>query len=82
MGFLKQMERRQEGQVLILTITILALSGLMIAPLLNFMGTGLNAASLHRDKTNQLYAADAGIQDGVWRIANAIVPQTANDISL
>jgi hypothetical protein len=41
---------------------------LIIAPMLNFMGTGITTTSLFRDKSQELYAADAGIEDARWQV--------------
>jgi hypothetical protein len=60
----------EKGQVLILAIILLGLGALMLTPLLAFMGTGLNAGAVVEDKTEELYAADAGVEDAIWKMNN------------
>jgi len=67
---IKLLKGRQSGQALILALAVLGVGGLMIAPMLNFMGTGLNAAVVAEDKTDELYACDAGVQDAIWQANN------------
>jgi hypothetical protein len=62
--------RGEKGQALILALILLAVGGLIIAPLLSYMGTGLITGEVYEAKTDELYAADAGVEDAVWRIPN------------
>ena len=65
---IKLLKGKQNGQVLVLALALLGVGSLMIAPMLSFMGTGLNAGVVAEDKTDQLYACDAGVQDAIWNI--------------
>lgn len=58
----------EKGQVLVLALVLLLLGGLIIAPLLGYMSTGLKAGQVHEKKMAELYAADAGIEDAIWKI--------------
>jgi hypothetical protein len=60
--------RSEKGQALVLVLILLLVGALIIAPLLAFMGTGLKAGHLHEVKMDELYAADAGIEDAQWQI--------------
>jgi hypothetical protein len=60
--------RNEKGQALILALILLAVGGLILAPLLAYMRTGLTAGEVCEVKTNELYAADAGVEDAVWKI--------------
>ena len=60
----------QKGQALMLTLILLGVGGLIIAPLMGFMSTGLMAGQVFEKKTDELYAADAGIEDALWQIKN------------
>jgi hypothetical protein len=60
--------RNEKGQILILTLLFIFLGSTLIIPLLAFIGTGLKTGQIFENKTNQLYAADAGIEDGKWKI--------------
>jgi len=58
----------EKGQALILVLVLLVLGSLLITPLLTFASTGLKTGLVYEKKTNELYAADAGIQDATWQI--------------
>jgi hypothetical protein len=59
----------EKGQALILALILMLLGGLIIAPLLAYMGTGIKVGKeVHEERMAELYAADAGIEDGVWNI--------------
>ena len=51
-----------------MVLVLVLLSSIMIAPLLTFMSTGLKTGLVFENKTAQFYAADAGIEDGVYLI--------------
>lgn len=63
--------RDETGTVLILVLILLVVGGLIITPLLAFMGTGLKAGQVYEAKADELYAADAGIEDSLWNIGNS-----------
>ena len=58
--------------MLILVLVLLVVGGLILAPLLGLMSTGLVAGQVYEKKTAELYAADAGIEDGLWKIKHGI----------
>jgi hypothetical protein len=68
----KRLIRDEKGQTLILVLILLAVGALIIAPLLNYMGTGLISGEVYDKKTDELYAADAGAEDAVWKIQNQV----------
>jgi acetyltransferase-like isoleucine patch superfamily enzyme len=63
-------KRNERGQALLLVLTLLGVGGIMLAPLLSFMGTGLKAGTVYETKAELLYAADAGVEDAIWEIRN------------
>lgn len=65
---LKLSHTDEKGQALILSLVLLLLGGLIIAPLLAYMSTGLQSGQVYEDKTDQLYAADSGVDDALWLI--------------
>ena len=71
---LNKLIRGEKGQALIIVLILLLLGGLIIAPLLGFMSTGLKAGQVFEVKMNGLYAADAGIEDACWKLMNGEVP--------
>jgi len=71
---LKAAIRDQKGNVLILVLVLLVVGGLILAPLLGLMSTGLVAGQVYEKKTAELYAADAGVEDALWRIKHDQIP--------
>ncbi len=67
---LKKLARDEEGQAFILVLIFLLVGGLITAPLLSYMSTGLLAGQMHEEKMEGLYAADAGVEDALWKIKN------------
>ena len=60
--------RDEKGQALILVLILMLVGGLIIAPLLGFMSTGLMAGQVFEKKTDELYAANAGVEDALWHL--------------
>jgi hypothetical protein len=60
--------KNERGNFLVLTLVFVLLGILIVTPLVTFMGTGLSTGRIFEQKTNRLYAADAGIQGGNWLI--------------
>ncbi len=58
----------EKGQALLLVLILLLVGSLIITPLLSYMSTGLKTGQVYEKKTDELYAADAGIEDALWRI--------------
>ena len=67
-GIMKEAIRGQEGNVLILVLILLVVGGLVLAPLLGLMSTGLLSGQVYEKKMGEYYAADAGVEDAIWRI--------------
>jgi Tfp pilus assembly protein PilX len=65
---IRGLARGQKGQALILALILLVIGGLIMAPLLAYMSTGVVAGGAYEKKAAELYAADAGAQDAVWKI--------------
>jgi len=64
----KALAKNEKGQALVMALILLLISGLLIAPLLAYMNTGLTAGGVYEEKAADLYAADAGVEDAVWKI--------------
>jgi cytoskeletal protein CcmA (bactofilin family) len=58
----------ENGKVLILVLILLVVGGLILTPLLGLMSTGLVAGQVYEKKTDELYAADAGVENGIWHL--------------
>ena len=65
---LNKLQRNERGVVLIVVLTLLAVGGLTIAPMLSHMSTGLKGGQTYEKKTYEYYAADAGVTDALWQI--------------
>jgi len=68
----KRLIRDEKGQTLILTLILLIVGGLIAASLLAYMGTGLIAGEVYERRMAELYAADAGVEDAIWKIQNSV----------
>ena len=66
----KNLARDEKGAALILALLLLLIGGLISAALLNHMGSGILAGEVHERRTAELYAADAGVEDALWKIQN------------
>ena len=66
----KRLARDEKGQALVLTLLLLLIGSLIIAPTLSLMGTGIKSGRVYQQKDDEIYAADAGVEDAMWRIRN------------
>jgi hypothetical protein len=70
MRLFKEIYRKESGQAFVLVLILLLVGMLIIAPLLAFMSTGLISARSIDEKTDEVYAADAGVEDAINKIIN------------
>jgi hypothetical protein len=62
---------RQKGQTSFTAVLVLlVLGGLVLTPMLSFTISGLKQEQSHEETMPRFYAADAGIEDAMWRIRN------------
>ncbi len=73
--------RDQRGQALIIVLVMLLVGGLIVAPLLGFMSTGLKTGQMHERKMLESYAADAGWEHALLHIKTGTseVPGAGDD---
>jgi hypothetical protein len=69
---IKRAIRNEKGSVLPLVLILLVVGGLILTPLLGLMGTGLMSGQVYEKKTDELYAADAGVEDAIWKIVKNV----------
>jgi Flp pilus assembly pilin Flp len=69
-SIVKKLVRDEKGAALIMALILLLIGGLISAALLNYMGSGILAGEVHERRTAELYAADAGVEDAMWKIQN------------
>jgi hypothetical protein len=62
--------RNETGQVLILVLVLMGVGALILGPLLSYMSTGIKAGTVYENKAADFYAADSGVEDGLWQIKN------------
>ena len=67
---MKRLIRDEKGAALILALILLLIGSLISAALLGHMGAGILAGQVHERRTAELYAADAGVEDAIWRITH------------
>jgi Tfp pilus assembly protein PilX len=68
----KRLIRDQKGQAMVMAVILLLVSGLVVSSLMSYMGTGLVTGRVYESRVAELYAADAGVEDAVWKIQNDI----------
>ena len=74
---IKRAIRNEKGSVLPLVLILLVVGGLILTPLLGLMSTGLMAGQVYEKKAHEYYAADAGVEDAIWRIkSESIAPES------
>ena len=60
--------REESGQALIAVLVLLMIGSLTLPPVLSHIGTALKTGQIYESKTDELYAADSGIEDAIWQI--------------
>lgn len=63
-----RMLKNEAGQALTIALVLLALGGLLVVPVLSLTSTNLNANRQINIANQELYAADAGVENVMWRI--------------
>jgi hypothetical protein len=69
-NIMKRLITDEKGQAMLLAVILLLVGGLIVASLLSFMGTGLLVNPVYEGRVAELYGADAGVEDAVWKIQN------------
>jgi len=64
----KRIIKDEHGKAMVLVLILLVVGGLILTPLLGLMSTGLVSGQVYEKKTAELYAADAGVEDGIWHL--------------
>jgi hypothetical protein len=76
---LKRLLSSQKGQALPMVLILMVMSGLIVAPLLSYMSSGLKAGETYENIADEFYAADAGIEDGLWHIKYDLLTELFSD---
>jgi len=64
----EKLMRSQSGQILMYTTIIVMLAALILVPLMEFAFTSHRSAQIREERTLELYASDAGIEDALYQI--------------
>ncbi len=64
------MKNRESGQVLVMVLLALALGALLLGIYLAYVSTSQRSGQEAREAVVERYAADAGLEDALWRLAN------------
>ena len=66
---IREINQKQNGQVLILVLVVLALGGIVLAPTLNYTATSLKHQQIMETDSLLFYSADSGIEEGLhWLV--------------
>lgn len=65
---MKEAIRNEKGNALTMVLVLLVVGGLILTPLLGLMSTGLVSGQIYEKKTDELYGADAGVEDACWQL--------------
>jgi len=69
----KRLIKNESGAAMILALVLLLVGGLITAPLVAFTGNAVLNGEVYEDRTGEVYAADAGVEDALWRIQHGDV---------
>ena len=58
----------EKGQALVSVLVFLLMGSLTLPPVLSHISTSLETGMMYDVKTDELYAADSGIEDALWMI--------------
>jgi hypothetical protein len=80
-NIIKQMNRRQSGQVLVIVLIFMIIGALLIPPTLSLSGTVLKSNQKYNENMDLFYAAEAGIADARYKLmtGNSEIPDDVND---
>ena len=73
----KSRENSEKGQALLFVLVLLLVGVVIVTSSLIYMGTTLKTNQVYVTNTTSLYAAEAGIQDGIWNVRY----QTSSDLN-
>lgn len=68
--WLSQIKRGEAGQVLPAVLAMTALGSMLIVPTLNYVSTSIKTGEMVEEELKGLYAAEAGTEDAIWKMAN------------
>jgi len=70
----------EKGQALLIVLLVTLFGSLVLPPMLSHMRTGLwTGREVFEERMYQSYAADSGIDDGLWQVKNKQLPNLFSD---
>jgi cytoskeletal protein CcmA (bactofilin family) len=79
---MNKLKGNESGQVLILVMLLLLVSGLLLPPLLSLSVTGISAGQMYERRTLELHSAEAGIEFAMWKIKNDLPDEFPHSFQL
>ena len=69
--------KSERGSAFILALMVVVAVGLLVVPVIYLATTGLRSTTLAQQNFLERYAADAGVEEGVWHVRHdpAYIPQ-------
>jgi hypothetical protein len=71
---LRRMLRRENGQALPMALVLMVVGVMVTTVILTLTTTNLKTTQVMDQKTRDIYAADAGIDDGLWKVRYNYLP--------
>lgn len=72
--YIREILSKQSGQVLPVVLALMVVGALIALPSLSFVTTSLKAGETIEENVQAMYAADAGIEDAVWKLGHETWP--------
>jgi hypothetical protein len=69
-----KLRKDEAGYALMWVLVVLILAGIILVPLFLLMTAGLTSSHNHEQRMLRFYAADAGIEDAIWKMQNPPLP--------
>jgi hypothetical protein len=69
-----KLRKDEAGYALMWVLVVLILAGIILVPLFLLMTAGLTSSHAHEERMLRFYAADAGIEDAIWKMQNGTPP--------
>ena len=68
--WLSEIRKGESGMILPVVLIMLTMGSLLTVPVLNYVATGIKTGEMVERKVEGLYAAEAGVEDALWKIRN------------
>jgi hypothetical protein len=68
--WLSNLKKGEEGVTLLVVLLMMTVGSVLIIPTLDFVSTSVQTGEVFEEKLEGLYAAEAGVEDALWKMAN------------